>query len=349
MVVSRGGLGRFIRQSLFITFCGALYLYGLWPWLPVRHRTALPKTLVFYGSSLLEGVMKQAIFPAFERLWLMNTGERLKIIGSFSGSGTITNQLLMGVPAEFALLSLELDAQRLSDSRLIVNESWHQLPCRGVLNRTPLVLLVRSGNPKRIHDFADLMQPGIRIIHPDPFTSGSSNWAILAEYGLAPKFGKGESQAAHDQLLGIWRNVVARASSARAARTMFENGFGDVLVTFEQDALYDKGRGALQGEIVYPKKSIMCEHTLVMISKNINSEKSGLVDAFVSFLWSEQAQRIFVNYGFRSMDECLNEERSDFGNISDLLQIEDFGGWQKARTDIIEGIWMDRILRDIRK
>ena len=107
---------------------------------------------------------------------------------------------------------------------------------------------------------------------------------------------------------------------------MFENGFGDVLVTYEQDALYDKARGALRGEIVYPKKSILCEHTLVMIDKNINAEERGLVDAFVSFLWSEQAQRIFVNYGFRSIDGCLNEERSDFGNISDLLQIEDFGG-----------------------
>jgi sulfate transport system substrate-binding protein len=84
-----------------------------------------------------------------------------------------------------------------------------------------------------------------------------------------------------------------------------------------------------------------------MINKNIDSEKRGLADAFVSFLWSEQAQRIFVNFGFRSIDECLNEERSDFGNSSDLLQIEDFGGWQRARTDIIEGIWKDRILRDI--
>jgi len=80
----------------------------------------------------------------------MHTGEHLEIISSFSGSGTITNQLLMGVPAEFALLSLELDAQRLSDSQLVANESWHQLPCKGVLNRTPLVLLVRSGSPNHV-------------------------------------------------------------------------------------------------------------------------------------------------------------------------------------------------------
>ena len=108
---------------------------------------------------------------------------------------------------------------------------------------------------------------------------------------------------------------------------MFENGFGDVLVTYEQDILYDRGLGVLKGEIIYPQNSILCEHILVVIDKNIPSAERTLIDRFTAFLWSEQAQRIFVKYGFRSMNDCLNEERSDWGIISHLHRIEDFGGW----------------------
>ena len=347
MVVTGRILGHWLRTSILIVLLGTLFLYGLWPWLPFRGWATRPKTLVFYGASILERVMKQAIFPSFQRRWLAETGGRVEIISSFSGSGTITNQLLMGVPAELALFSLELDAYRLSDSHLIANQSWHRLPCKGVLNRTPIVLLVRPGNPLGIHDFADLVRSGVRIIHPDPLTSGGSNWAIVAEYASALNHFPEQPQAPYELLLGIWRNVVARVASARAARTMFENGFGDVLVTYEQDALYDRAGGVLQGEIVYPQRSILCEHILVVIDKNITPEDRGLVDTFTAFLWSEQAQRIFVNYGFRSIDECLNGERSDLGNISDLLRIEDFGGWGKAKSDVIDGIWKDQVLKAI--
>jgi len=348
MVITGKMLGRFLLRSITGVLLGMLFIYALWPWLPFRLRETRPKTLIFYGSSILERVMKQAAFPAFENLWFMKTGERLEIISSFAGSGTITNQLLMGVPAEMALLSLELDAQRLSASHLIEDQSWHRLPHRGVLNRTPIVLLVRPGNPRGVQDFADLALKGVRLIHPDPSTSGGANWAIVAEYGSALALNSGNSQAATDLLSGIWNNVVARASSARAARTMFDNGFGDVLVTYEQEVLFDHSRGILRGEIVYPKRTVLCENTLVLIDKNITPEARGVVDAFVTFLWSEQAQRIFVNYDFRSINECLNEERSDFGNIPQPSSIEEFGGWGKVKSDIIEDIWKNQVLKRIR-
>ncbi len=347
MVVIRRVLARYIVRTILVASFGILFIYGFRPWLPFHRWEAKPKTLVFYGFSILEGVMKHEIFPAFQELWFLQTGERLEIISSFSGSGTITNLLLMGVPAEMALLSNELDAQRLSESRLITDQSWHQLPYRGVLNCTPIVLLVRPGNPLGIHDFVDLIRPGVKIIHPDPLTSGSSNWAIMAEYGSMLNLPPGESTAAYDLLLGIWRNVVARTTSARAARTLFDNGFGDVLVTYEQDVLYDKVHGTLHGEIVYPRRSILCEHPLVVIDKNVAPEQRSLVDTFVSFLWSEQSQRIFMRYGYRSINECLNEESSDLGNISALFRIEDFGGWRKAKADIIDGIWKDQVLKAI--
>src|SRR5207247_9942056 len=236
---------------------------------------------------------------------------------------------LMRVPAEGALLSLGLDAHRIADARIVPPEAWRRLPQRGVLNRTPFVILVREGNPKGIRDFADLVRPGIAIVHPDPFTSGGANWAILAEYGAAAR-GSGGRSGGERLLLGIWQNVVAQAASARAARTQFENGFGDALITYEQEAIRDLARGRLRAEIVYPRSTIFSEHTLVVVDKNIAIEQRELVEAFVAFLWSDPAQSIFVKFGYRSMNETLNESNPLFGHIQDPFLIRDFGDWPQA-------------------
>jgi sulfate/thiosulfate transport system substrate-binding protein len=135
---------------------GALLLYALWPWLPVPGRAEQPRTVVFYGFSILGEVMNEDVLPAFVRSWRRTTGERVEFATAFAGSGTVTNQLILGVPAQCALLSLELDAQRLADAGVVPAGSWRRLPHGGVVNRTPFVLVVRRGNPKGIHDFSDL-------------------------------------------------------------------------------------------------------------------------------------------------------------------------------------------------
>ena len=158
----------------------ALAVYVLWPWLPLPARAAPPRTIIFYGFSILGDTMNNAVFPAFQKEWEAKTGEHVEFISSFGGSGTVTNQLIMGVPAHAALLSLESDAQRLAGQGVIPPNSWRSLPYNGVVNRTPFVILVRKGNPKGIHDFVDLTRPGVRVVHPDPLTSGGANWAIIA-------------------------------------------------------------------------------------------------------------------------------------------------------------------------
>jgi ABC-type sulfate transport system substrate-binding protein len=233
-------------------FLGGLCLYSVWPWLPWRREAPL-RTIVFCGFSILDEVMNKRIFPAFQQEWEARAGERVEFVSSFSGSGTITNQLIMGVPAELALLSLELDAQRLAEAGVIAPESWRRLPHHGVANRTPFVILTRPGNPLRIRDFSDCAKPGVKVVHPDPLTSGGANWAIVAEYGAGVRAAGGRPEAGREMLAGIWRNVVAQAASARAAQTQFENGFGDVLITYEQELLRDIMRGRLKGEIVYPR------------------------------------------------------------------------------------------------
>jgi sulfate/thiosulfate-binding protein len=340
-----------LRGTLLLVGGAALLLYALWPWLPVPGRPAAPRTVVFYGFSILGEAMNEAVLPEFARQWRERTGERIEFVTSFAGSGTITNQLIMGVPAQAGLLSLELDAGRLARAGVIPSGSWRRLPHGGVVNRTPFVLVVRKGNPKGIRDFADLARPGVRVVHPDPLTSGGANWAILAEYGSAVRRAAPgrEGEAGFRNLLGIWRNVAAQAASARAARTQFENGFGDVLVTYEQDVLEDAAKSTLPGEIVYPPSTVLSEHTLVVVDRNVAPSERPLIDALVAFLWSEPAQKLFVERGFRSVDERLNAGNPAFGRIADPFLVGDFGGWDRVKKEIVDGIWKDRVLKEVGK
>jgi sulfate transport system substrate-binding protein len=340
---------RRLKISLSILILIALGLYTLWPWLPFPWRVAKPRTIIFYGFSILGEAMNQGIFPTFQKQWKEKTGEEVEFISSFAGSGTVANQLIMGVPAHLALLSLESDAQRLSNAGVVEPQSWRRLPYRGVVNRTPFVILVRPGNPKSIHDYSDLTRPGVGVVHPDPLTSGGAKWAIVAEYGAGARNRPAESQAGYDILLGIWRNVIAQAHSARAARTQFENGFGDALITYEQEALYDLSRGKRAVEIIYPRATILSEHTLAALDRNIAAEERERINAFVAFLWSETAQRIFVKYGFRSVEERLNESNPAFGKIADPFLIDEFGGWERADAEIVEGVWKNRVLKELKK
>lgn len=331
--------------ALWLTL-GGLLLYALWPWLPGMGGPPT-RTIVLYGFSILDEVLNEGIFPAFQAEWEARTGEKIAFISSFAGSGTITNQIILGVPAQMAILSLELDALRLIEQGVLPGSTWRDLPYAGVLNRTPFIILVRASNPKGVNDFADLARPGIGVVHPDPLTSGGAQWAILAEYGSAWRM-TGNETLAFDQLLGIWRNVVAQGASARATRTQFENGFGDALITYEQDALSDRRHGKRDAEIIYPQSTILSEPIVVMIEKNIRPEERDLLDAFADFLWSETAQRIFVKYGFRSVDERLNAANPDFGPIAAPFTVNDLGGWPRAKSEIIEAIWKGRVLRQIR-
>lgn len=336
-----------LRKAVMVCLVLALFVWTVYPWLPF-HRNNHPQTIVLYGFAILESVITKNVFPAFQKKWKAQTGQDVELIGSFAGSGTVTNQLIMGAPAELAILSTELDVQRLMKASVIHGETWKALPHQGILNRTPFVIVVRPGNPKNIQSFSDLARPGIRIVHPDPLTSGAANWAIVAEYGAAVRQAGASPDAGKSMLLGVWRNVKIQASSGRAAKTQFDNGFGDALVTYEQDALWSHEHGSIPFEIVYPRSTILSEHTVVVIDSHVSNEERKLIDAFTDFLWSEEAQRIFVENGFRSVDERLNVLNRQFGFIHDPFFIEDFGGWQKAKDLIIDKTWKNGVLKELK-
>lgn len=339
---------RFLAVSVVVCLGAAVLIWALWPWLPMG-KDSRPRTLVLYGFSILEPTITKTLFPAFREKWRAETGEDVELISSFAGSGTVTNQLIMGVPAEIAIFSTELDAQRLLEAGVVSGETWKRLPHGGVINRTPFVIVTRAGNPKGIRDFSDLTKPGVGIIHPDPLTSGAANWSILAEYGAAmtrPGATPADGQAL---LLGIWRNVVSLAGSGRAARTQFDSGFGDVLITYEQDGLAQGSREGPAHELIYPRSTILSEHTLVVIDRNISGEQRDLIQAFTDFIWSEEGQRLFVECGFRSVNETLNGSNPEFGAIQVPLLVSDFGGWNRAKREVIDAVWKNQVLKEINR
>lgn len=311
-------------------------------------------TIVVYGFSILEEAINNGIVPAFQKRWKEATGEEVRFYSSFAGSGTVTNQIRFGAPADIAIFSHTLDAYRLQEAGRIQTD-WNLFPHRGVLNRTPIVFIVRKGNPKGIIGFQDLRKPGIGIVHPDPQTSGGALWSILAEYGAfaagenAVSFRQVRSDAGAEKgLYDLWKNVIVLAASARASRTQFEMGFGDVLITYEQEAVKDLARGKFEHDLVIPKETIYAEHQVVLIDRNIAPDKKESLQAFVDFLWTEEAQAIFVEHGFRSItDPGLNRQNQYFREIPSSFTVEDLGGWKAAYADIVEGLWKKRILEEV--
>ena len=291
--------------------------------------------------------LEKAVFPGFAAKWKQEHGQDVKFTSSFAGSETITNQILQGVGAEIAILSIERDAQRLKQGGFVTSD-WRALPANGIVNKTPFVILVAKGNPKGIHDFPDLAKSGVRVIHPDPVSSGGAQWSILAIYGseLVKSEKEGEESdrlRALQVLQGIWRNVISTPGSAREARTQFETGFGDALVTYELEGLLMKEAGK-QVEIVMPRATIFSEHPAVVIDKNVSAEKRPVIDAFMQYLWSDEAQQAFVKYHFYSVtNKSFNEANKQLGHIEMPFTVERFGGWDKAYPDIIEKVFRDQV------
>ena len=305
--------------------------------------------LTVYGFSIMKESLEKAIYPGFAAKWKADHGQEVRFTSSFAGSETITNQILQGVKADIAILSIERDAIRLKEGGFVTTD-WHTFPQKGIINKTPFVILVRPGNPKGIKDFADLAKPGVKLIHPDPVSSGGAQWSVLAIYGselVKSKKQSGEPDQARalQTLRAVWHNVISTPGSAREARTQFETGFGDALITYELEGLLMK-QSANPVQIVVPQATIFSEHPAVVVDRNVSAARRPVVDAFMQYLWSEEAQKAFVKYHFRSStDDALNQENKELANIEMPITIDYFGGWAKAYPEVIEAIFRDQVQR----
>jgi sulfate transport system substrate-binding protein len=294
----------------------------------------------------MKEVLEKAIYPGFSAEWRLEHGQDIHFSSSFAGSETITNQILQGAQAHVAILASGRDADRLYNGKA-ANSDWHHLPHGGLVNKTPFIILVRKGNPKNIQDFSDLARPGVKLIHPDPTSSGGAQWSILAIYGSELKkteisTGVRNEAQALDRLRAIWRNVISTPGSAREARTQFETGFGDALITYEQEGLLMKDAGS-PVEMIIPESTVFSEHPVVVVDRNVSTKERQAVDAFIQYLWSDEAQNSFVRFHLRAItDERLNENETRFAQIKLPFTVEYFGGWDAAYKNVIENVWRDK-------
>ena len=336
-----------------LTFIGLTFLIGAilltGGCLPGGSDSKSGQNITVYGFSIMKESLEKDIFPAFAAKWKREHGEDVNFTSSFAGSETVTNQILQGVPADAAVLSIERDVDRLTEGKVVTND-WRSQPNKGIINKTPFVILVRSGNPKNIKDFSDLAKPDVKLIHPDPVSSGGAQWSVLAIYGSELKkseveTGKQDAARAAATLKAIWKNVISTPGSAREARTQFETGYGDALITYELEGLMMKQAGQ-PIEIVVPKSTIFSEHPAVAVDRNATGAKRIVVDAFLQYLQSDEAQQLFVKNHFRSVsNEALNSANSEFAKIELPFTAEYLGGWSQAYPNIIEKIFRDQVQR----
>src|SRR6266481_30477 len=282
--------------------------------------------VTLYGFSIMKESLEKAIYPAFIAKAKREHGVDVRFTSSFAGSETVTNQILQGVKAQIAILSIERDAQRLKDKGFVTSD-WHTLPQKGIVNKTPFVILVRKGNPKGIHDFSDLAIYGSELVKSDKQTGGADHARAV------------------QMLQAIWRNVISTPGSAREARTQFESGYGDALITYELDALLMKeGNATVDAEIIIPEATIFSEHPAVVIDRNVSAADRPVIDAFMQYLWSEEAQRAFVKFHFRSAtSDALTQENKELATIKYPFTVDYFHGWDKAYPEVIEGVFRDSV------
>jgi sulfate/thiosulfate transport system substrate-binding protein len=344
-------MGMRLERKLFLflafTIIALLGLSSCLPQSPTESHGGVNITL--YGFSIMKESLEKEIFPAFAAKWKGEHGVDVRFTSSFAGSETITNQILQGVKAQVGIFSIDRDPQRLKSQGFVTND-WHALPQKGIINKTPFVILVRRGNPKGIHDFPDLAKPGIKLVHPDPISSGGAQWSILAIYGSElvkseKQSGEADRTRALQTLQAVWRNVFSTPASAREARTTFELGNGDALITYELDALLMKQTSAnADAEIVIPESTIFSEHPVAVIDRNVSSGDRAVIDAFVNYLFSDEAQRAFVKFHFRSStNDALNQENKELATIKYPFTVDYFGGWERAYPEIIERIFRDQV------
>jgi sulfate/thiosulfate transport system substrate-binding protein len=291
----------------------------------------------------------KAIIPAFQKYWKDKTGQEVDFQESYQGSGAQSRAIIGGFEADIAALSLEGDIDKIVEAGLITNK-WKAKPNQGMVSTSVVVIAVRQGNPKSIKDWADLTQPGLNVLTPDPKTSGGAQWNINAIYGAALRgfagTPKDDKAAAQEFLTSIFHNVSIMDKGARESITNYEKGVGDVAITYENEVIV--GRLAGQNyEYIMPSSTILIENPVALIDKYV--DKHGVrevAEAFLDFLWSQEAQRGFAKYGLRPVDQTVSQEIKDmYPRIEDLWKIDYLGGWSKVAEEIYgaQGIYTKAI------
>jgi sulfate/thiosulfate transport system substrate-binding protein len=266
----------------------------------------------------------EEIIPAFQK---SAAGQGVEFEQSYGASGEQSRAVEAGLPADVVEFALESDVTRLVDAGL-VDSDWNQNEYKGILTDSVVALVVRKGNPKDIHTWDDLIKPGVEVITPNPFTSGGARWNIMAAYGAQIKQGKSEEEAVA-YLNELFQHVAVQDESARDALQTFAGGKGDVLISYENEAITAQQKGE-DVEYVLPEQTILIENPVA-----VTSDAPETANEFVKFLYSDEAQKIFGEKGYRPVVKSVADQ-FDYETPQTLFTIQDFGGWGTVKDKFFD-------------
>ena len=311
-----------------------------------KSKTSETVTLTLGAYTVPKEVYQKEIIPAFKQYWKDKTGQIVAFNESYIASGAQSRAIAGGFDADIAALSLEHDVQRLVNDGLITHD-WRASQYDGFVTRSLVIIAFRPGNPHHITGWEDLTKPGINVIYPSPKTSGGAKWVVNAIYGSGLKLseqreGKQNPGFAKNLLKGIQAQVQVMDKSGRASVTTFENGIGDILLTYENEVLLRQMQGKSMAFMI-PDATILIENPIAVVDKNVDKHGNRAVaEAFVAFVTTGEAQRLFARYGFRPVDELVAGEFIDiYPQPEALFDIEYMGGWSQVETDLYgeNGVW----------
>jgi sulfate transport system substrate-binding protein len=285
---------------------------------------------------------------AFAAHWKAKSGDELKNKQSHGGSGKQARAVIDGLAADVVTLALAYDIDEIANRGLIAKDWQKRLPHNSAPYTSTIVFLVRKGNPKGIKDWNDLARPGIAVITPNPKTSGGARWNHIAAWGYALKQPGGNEKTAQEFLTKIYKNVPVLDSGARGSTTTFiERGIGDVLVTWENEALLAiKELGPEKVEIVSPSISILAEPPVAVVDKVVDRRGTRKVaEAYLQFLYTDEGQEIAAQNYYRPINEKIAKKYATQYPKLKLFTIEEIaGGWNKAqKTHFADGGVFDQI------
>jgi sulfate/thiosulfate transport system substrate-binding protein len=255
-------------------------------------------------------------------------GDGVGFSQSYGSSGEQTRAVKAGLKADIVALSLAPDVDELVAAGL-VDAKWKRQSYRGMVTHSLVVFVVRDGNPKKIRGWNDLIRPGVQVVTPNPFTSGGARWNVMAAYGAQRKLGKTDMQA-QDYLLNLFRNVVSQDKSARDSLQTFNSGRGDVLLAYENEALFAQSRGQ-RLPFVIPRSTILIENPVAVLK---TSDHKAEANAFLRYLRTPAAQRTFAENGYRPVNKVVAREFARrFPARPGQFTIDQLGlgGWAKVQ------------------
>jgi sulfate/thiosulfate transport system substrate-binding protein len=266
----------------------------------------------------------EAIIPAFQKT---AEGKGVEFEQSYGASGEQSRAVEAGLPADVVEFALDSDITRLVDAGL-VDSDWNQNEYKGILTDSVVSFVVRKGNPDDIQTWDDLLKPGVEVVTPNPFTSGGARWNIMAAYGAQIKQGKSKEEAVA-YLNELFQHVAVQDASARDALQTFTGGKGDVLLSYENEAITAQQKGE-NVDYVIPDQTILIENPVAVTTDGPQSATD-----FVKFLYSDDAQKIFGEKGYRPVVKSVAEQ-FDYKTPSTLFTIQDFGGWGTVKDEFFD-------------